>query len=292
MIDLHTHTKYSDGTWSVEKLLQEAENLILEIISITDHDTLKAYNKLNTIDYKSIYSGKIIPGIELNTVYNKVKFELLAYGFDIDKLNKWVHENYELKKPDLKVEFDYMYKNCKAHNLKIDKIDYDIKNGWPVDVIFKEIKKHEENRIYFTDEEWNNINVFYNSSITNQDFPTYVDFSIYYPTADVVAKKVRECGGKLFIAHAYRYRLNDVTSFIDMLIRDNIIDGVEVYHSTFSKNESKILEEYCKKNNLLMSGGSDCHGDRKSERKLGIGYGNLNIKNSILDNWNIDETYV
>ena len=63
MIDLHTHTKYSDGTWSVEKLLQEAENLKLGIISITDHDTLKAYNKLNTIDYKSIYSGKIIPGI-------------------------------------------------------------------------------------------------------------------------------------------------------------------------------------------------------------------------------------
>ena len=36
-----------------------------------------------------------------------------------------------------------------------------------------------------------------------------------------------------------------------------------------------------------MSGGSDCHGEKKRDRKLGIGYGNLNISKKIVDNWNL-----
>lgn len=34
-----------------------------------------------------------------------------------------------------------------------------------------------------------------------------------------------------------------------------------------------------------MSGGSDCHGDKKADRKIGIGYGNLNIDKEILKSW-------
>ena len=38
---------------------------------------------------------------------------------------------------------------------------------------------------------------------------------------------------------------------------------------------------------LLMSGGSDCHGEKKKDRKLGMGYGNLNINKEIIQNWGI-----
>ena len=43
MIDLHTHTNFSDGTDSLEELLQNAENAKLEVLSITDHDTTDGY---------------------------------------------------------------------------------------------------------------------------------------------------------------------------------------------------------------------------------------------------------
>lgn len=46
MIDLHTHTRYSDGTDSVAELLSNAESKKLNIISITDHNTALAYNEL------------------------------------------------------------------------------------------------------------------------------------------------------------------------------------------------------------------------------------------------------
>lgn len=287
MIDLHTHTNYSDGTWNLKKVLEEAEKLKIEVLSITDHDTVKAYFELEEFDYKKIYTGQIISGVEFNTVYDGVAFHLLAYDFDYKGMNEWIYKNYETKKPNLKKEFEFMINSCKKNNLEMDNIEYEEKLGWPIDIIYPEIKKHENNNKFFKDEEWNNIDKFYNSCITNKKFPVFVDFSIHYPTADIVAKLVRKFGGKLFIAHPFRYSLEDTIQFLTTLKNDNIIDGIEVYYSNHTDEEIKILENYCKQNNLLISGGSDCHGEKKIDRKIGIGYGNLNISKKILKNWKV-----
>lgn len=290
MIDLHTHTNYSDGTWSLKKLLEEAEKAKIEVLSITDHDTVKPYKELENIEYKKIYTGEIIQGAEFNTVYDGVAFHLLAYDFDYKKLDKWIFENYENKQPNLENEFKYMLESCKKNNIKIGDIKYNKEKEWPIDIIFPEIKKYIENKKYFKEEEWNDIDRFFNSAITNKHFPAFVDFSIHYPKAEEVAKAVRNAGGKLFIAHAFKYHLDETIQFIEKLKNDNIIDGVEVYHSSFDETQTKILEKYCNENDLLMSGGSDCHGDKKASRKIGIGYGNMNVKKDILKKWGIKET--
>lgn len=113
----------------------------------------------------------------------------------------------------------------------------------------------------------------------------FVDFSIHYPKADVVAGAVRKAGGKTFVAHVFRYCLDDSIGFLDVLKQNNVIDGVEAYHSSFLEEQIKTLKKYCRDNNLFMSGGSDCHGDKKADRKIGIGYGNLNIDKEILKSW-------
>jgi len=46
MIDLHTHIKYSDGTWNLKELLAEAQKSNIEILSITDHDSVESYYEL------------------------------------------------------------------------------------------------------------------------------------------------------------------------------------------------------------------------------------------------------
>ncbi len=58
MIDLHMHTKYSDGTDNILDFLQKAEKNNLEIISITDHNTVKAYYELEKINIKDYFSRK------------------------------------------------------------------------------------------------------------------------------------------------------------------------------------------------------------------------------------------
>ena len=122
MIDLHTHTKYSDGTWNVKELLKNAENANVEILSITDHDTVSAYKEMKEYDYKKYFSGKIIKGIEFSTVYDGVFFHLLAYDFDTVKMEEFLKSNY--KKPNLDKEFNYMMNSCKKNNVIIDDINY------------------------------------------------------------------------------------------------------------------------------------------------------------------------
>ncbi len=63
------------------------------------------------------------------------------------------------------------------------------------------------------------------------------------------------------------------------------IYGFECYHSNFSETEIEYMCRYCRENNLLMSGGSDYHGENKPEINLGIGRGNLNISEEIIKNW-------
>ena len=61
MIDLHSHTTNSDGTWTTKELLTKAEELGLEIFSITDHDTAKSYIEIeNNKELKNIFKGKKI----------------------------------------------------------------------------------------------------------------------------------------------------------------------------------------------------------------------------------------
>ena len=87
MIDLHTHTNHSDGTDSVEEILKNAEKNNIEILSITDHDSVDAYFELErNPNLRQLFSGKLITGAELKTFYNKVSIEILAYGIDYKKI--------------------------------------------------------------------------------------------------------------------------------------------------------------------------------------------------------------
>ena len=63
------------------------------------------------------------------------------------------------------------------------------------------------------------------------------------------------------------------------------VDGFECHHSSFTEEQIEYMTNYCKKHNLLMSGGSDCHGDNKPDISIAFGRGNLNISEKIIENW-------
>ena len=98
MIDLHMHTTYSDGTDTVKELLKKAEDLGLEVISITDHNTCKAYFEMENFNVKEIYQGDIIVGCEFTTIFDNRLIEILGYGFDYKKVNKYSEEFYNAEK--------------------------------------------------------------------------------------------------------------------------------------------------------------------------------------------------
>ena len=96
--------------------------------------------------------------------------------------------------------------------------------------------------------------------------------------------KLERHGGKVFIAHLYLYTLDNHIEYLEYLVKDKIIDGVEVYYSGFNFEQMEKLNKFCNVHKLLMSGGTDCHGTRKSI-KLGIGLGNLNISEDVVKDW-------
>jgi len=282
MVDLHMHTINSDGTWSTKRLLEEAEKAKLDYISITDHNSVEAYFDINKIDISNIYTGKIITGCEFSCIFNNRKIELLGYNIDIEKTRKWIKESYHYENYSLQCEFNKLVELCKKHDIKLtDNLLYDETKEYPYDTIYNAIIKYPENKKIFTDDEWNSANSFFRSKICNKENPLHIDFNID-PQAKKVSDFIRSMGGKVFIAHAFVYRFDDTIQVLNELIENNIIDGIEVYHTEHKEEEVEILLNICHKNNLLISAGSDCHGDKKKERKLGKIYNNKFIENKFI----------
>lgn len=92
-IDMHIHTNHSDGSSTVETSLQMAEKLGLKIISISDHNTVSAYDELERTNIRNLYSGEIVPGVEITTTYNGEVIEILGYGFNIKKMKELLNTN-------------------------------------------------------------------------------------------------------------------------------------------------------------------------------------------------------
>ena len=291
MIDLHSHTTNSDGTWTTKELLTKAEELGLEFFSITDHDTAKSYIEIeNNKELKNIFKGKLIRGAELNCTFDGIKIEVLAYNFDLYPIQEWLENYYtpEKNKNRLIEEFKDLVKICNKKGIKIEKdLKYNPDTEYPVDIIYYSIIKFEENKKFFTEEQWKDKELFFRTCTVNKDFPLYRDFGKQMPTLEFFNQFIHEHSGKIFLAHLYKYQLDDHISYLNKMIDRNLLDGVEVYHSSFTDKQIETLEKYCIHRGLLMSGGSDCHGEKKKDRKLGVGYGNLNINKEIIQNWGI-----
>ena len=94
MIDIHSHTNYSDGSFTVKELLEKANKINLVVLSITDHNTIDAYLELNDFNIRKLFKGNIIAGVELTTTYKGEVIEILGYCFDLDIMKDLITSTY------------------------------------------------------------------------------------------------------------------------------------------------------------------------------------------------------
>ena len=91
LIDMHTHTNYSDGQLSPQELIQLAVDKNIGVLAITDHDTLEGIKTVDRSDKFIVDNGiRIINGIELSAKVTKGRMHILGYNIDINNelLNK------------------------------------------------------------------------------------------------------------------------------------------------------------------------------------------------------------
>lgn len=278
MIDLHTHTTRSDGTVSPTDLIEQSLALGLHALSITDHDTVQgariAQEYLQNHPHKS-QQLQFIPGIELSTRVEGVSSDIHIVGLNLD-----------LQSSALKNHTSYLENDRYERNLKMMTLIQ--QEGYPitltdVQTMFpKSIITRAHVARYLVDQEYfPSISSVFNQLLGN-DCPGFVPrLSI---TSEYGIRVIKESGGVPILAHPTLYHLdsNGLYSLIDQLKQQGLI-GMEAYYSTYSPAEHKAMLHLCDRFDLLPSGGSDYHGTNKPHIQLGIGMGNLNVPDHLLE---------
>ena len=295
MIDLHMHTTYSDGTDTVKELLEKAEVLGLEVISITDHNTCKAYYEMEKFNVKEKYKGDIIVGCEFTTSFDNRLIEVLGYGFDYKKVNKFLIKKYSILNNKKRFKCFYTEITERIRKLGLE-CDLDIikkarKRKHFEIAVYEELIKHENNRKILNEDIWDSYSDYYRKGITNPKSKIFINKASYYPSIKEIVNLIHENDGIAFLAHPYQYKFTDIENFLDKLYNEVALNGIECFYTTFSEEQTNYLLDFVKKRNLLISGGSDYHGANKENHNLGVGRGNLKISKDIINNYKIEKYY-
>lgn len=290
MIDLHIHTTCSDGTYSPVELLKKAKTNNLDLISITDHDSIDAYKELDKIKISDFYDGKIITGIEIKTAFEGIPIEILGYGIDINQFKNSICVNKDIK---IKNQLKYLENFKKVgkklglifnNNITVEKI-----GEYAATTFYDAIIINSENKEIFPELKTCKRENFYRTTSGNKKSPFYINEEGDSININLVIEEIHKYGGKAFLAHLYQYKIDDHIKFLGQIIKNTKIDGVECYYSIFTDSQTKEILEITKKSNLYISGGSDYHGENKPSIKLGIGLGNLNVLSNDIDKWLMDK---
>jgi predicted metal-dependent phosphoesterase TrpH len=280
-IDLHIHSKNSDGTDSIDEIVSKSKDQQLQAISITDHEYLSEVNTEGI---------EIISGVEMSVSWNDLDLQNPYSGIHL--LIYFLEKNTPLDQMLFKIREEKKNRNYEI----LDKL----KN------IGIEIEKDElenlETKVPGRPHIANLMKSKGHVSTLNEAFQKYLgngkvgDSRIHQNQITDVIQVAKESKSLIFLAHPHTLVSNKNYSFSKNWHNESFfkileklkglgIDGVETYYSSYSKSTSNSLEEITNTLNLLRSGGSDYHGMNKPNINIGFGYENnqLNIPYDLIE---------
>jgi predicted metal-dependent phosphoesterase TrpH len=277
VIDLHSHTNESDGTFTPFELLDLAGQQGVEALAISDHDTFAGYDQALPEARKR--GLDLVCGIELSTRTPAGKphtVHMLAYFLrqaPPDDFRSWLNELIEGRRDrNRRLIASLREKGVQIELPEVERIGRTL-TGRPH---FARILINKGYASSF-DEAFKNY--------LGETAPTYVER--YAPYVADAIEHVLKAGGLPVLAHPIRLGIRDDAAeekFIANLKAAGL-RGIEVFHSDHYPSDMERYAGVARKLGLLMTGGSDFHGENKPQISLGTGYrGNLNIPKAVLDN--------
>ena len=267
IIDLHIHSKASDGKLTVQEIFKEANNRNIGFMSITDHDSI-CY-QTQAIALAKIENIRYVSGVELNVTFSHPKYheskavslDFLGYQFDVNN-----------KALESKLETMAKYREERAKKI-LDNLNAEFKKEHIAALTKDDLRQIEESvdgvlgRPHIAD-----YLVKKNIVKTRQEaFDKYLvkcDVPKYPLYLEEASKLVRGAGGKLVLAHpndphgtsmvALTKSLPEQTEIIQEKMLP-YIDGVECWHSRNTAETTNHYVNFAKEHGLMMTGGSDCH---------------------------------
>ncbi len=262
--DLHIHSFYSDGTMSPEEILSEALAKGVGLLAISDHDILQGTLKLQKLcSEKDI---KYISAVELDSLDQERDVHILGYGINLqdEEFCAFVKRNRDLLDEISIKLINKMQDEIEGITLTdFNSFNYDKKKGgWKALHYFMEKGLTKSLREGFT-------------IYQKYDFPYDC---VEFPSVGSVVQYIHNAGGKAILAHPGEVLKGiEIVEFKKEVTRlvDLGLDGIECYYPTHSAVITDICLELCKDRNLLITAGSDCHGEFGSTR---IGEMNIPIE--------------
>jgi len=252
MIDLHTHTNFSDGTDSPTQLINKALAAGISVLGLTDHDSISGWQEAITALRPGI---SLVPGAEISCqTSDRISVHILGLLFDSENLElmgtmQATRENRHGRMAKIITRLNEAGIDISMQDV-LDQLAEGATLGRPhlADALVKKgvVASRDE---AFTQ-------MLHNKS------KYYV--SHYSPLPEVAIKMIKAAGGVSVIAHpmaSHRGRTISLETFGSLI--DAGLDGVEVDHRDHSSDEKTQLIELAKQNDLVMTGASDYHGNGK-----------------------------
>ena len=272
MIDLHVHSTCSDGTLSPTELVDYAIQKGLSAFALTDHDCVEGLDTILSYAKSLPNAPEIIPGIELSTDENGQEVHMVGLFIDHHnpEFNQYLQEfiasrttrnkkmchllqehGMNITYEELEAEFPGAVLT-RAHYAKLL-----LKHGY-----VKSIKEAFERFL-------------------GDHCPCYVSREKITPVMAI--DLIKKAGGLAILAHPILYHMSDAR--LDALVqklKEAGLTGIEAIYSTYSPAEERHIRKLAAKYDLLLSGGSDFHGENKPGLDLGTGYGKLYVPEEVL----------
>ncbi len=261
MIDLHTHSTESDGTYTPSQLIDKAYSKGISTLALTDHDTCaglkEAEKRANEVGIH------FIPGIELDISFKPGEFHLLGLN-----IINWENE--------IEKTLKELFKKRLLRNLQMIKIIQD----YGIDLTYEELKLEAKGEIiarpHFA-------SLLVKKKIVKNSMKAFDKFlAVGRPfylakeslSLDEGIKLIKKAGGNPVIAHPMSLYISwgKMPEKMESW-KDAGVEGIEVWHSGSKMKNCVRLEKIADDLNFFKTGGSDFHGDNRKDRPLGYGAG-------------------
>lgn len=269
-IDLHTHSNFSDGTMTPTELVALARHKKISALALTDHDTMAGTPE-------AILAGvemgvEIIPGIEISVLYNQVEYHVLGYWAD--------PRNSPLAAALSRLQGARAERNAKI----LEKL-----KALGIPVTAEELQLVSEQgqtgrphiaRILVQRGVVRTMTQAFDQFLKKGEAAYVSRFA--YGAAEAVAL-IRQAGGLAVLAHPAQ---NDPELIrLPVVLADLVpagLEGIELYYPTHSHKVKKRMRALATEYDLLLTGGSDYHGEVRPGTSL-AGGGNIFVPPELLE---------
>jgi hypothetical protein len=280
VIDLHTHTNQSDGTADPAELIQQAVSIGLQALGISDHDTLAGYDM--AVPAAAAAGLELICAVELSTRMPPTgdgararSAHLLGYFLatpPTPEFREWLQVMQQARRnrnvaliarlQSLGIEITLEEVQALGRNLtgRPHFAQVLLKRGYVGSI-------QEAFNLYLADDA---------KAGVEREEPALLE-GIRGIAAD---------GGLPSLAHPVRLPQGRDPVGMRKLLSELVeigLQGIEAYHSEHSPTDVELFETLAEEFHLVVTGGSDFHGDNKPDIQLGRGRGNLDISYALLE---------